>query len=168
MLLALLALQNTFLTLCFTLRTSKVSHVCLSICLSLFLSLSFSLFFSIGQTSSAQAYTTDIFTMGEGTEVQILSENFLSVVSTGQIVQNKLELNNSLVPTQKVQIIFSNAQTGEVEILPAIVSFQGNDLLILTSSNISGGGSSDAAYISLYNWLATSKGILLTTVPNNP
>ena len=170
MLFATLALQHTFPKISATLRLSKrsstVSRICLSLCLSFFLSLSLSLTVSLVQTSSAQVYTADMFTMGEGTEVQILSENFLSVVTTGRIVQNRLELNNSLIPTQKVQIIFSNGQTGEVGILAAIVSFEGNDLLI-PSSDTNANETSEMTYISLYDWLANSKGILLSTVPSD-
>jgi len=128
----------------------------LSFCVSLFLSLCISL----TPIGLAQNYSADLFPMINGTEVQVLSENFLSVVTTGRIVQNRLELYNQLNPTQKVQVIFSNAQTGEVGILPAIVSFEGDDLLIPVANNSS---NTATTYISLRNWLLTSKGITLNT-----
>lgn len=147
------------------LQKSNRSNLYYSLCICLFLSLGFNL----NLKSSAQNYSVDVLPVIEGTEVQIFSENFLAVVTTGQILEGRLELYNSLTPTQKVQVIFSNAQTGEVAILPAIVSFEGNDLLIPTSRNTVTNNleSSEIAYISLYDWLLSNKGITITVPIQN-
>ena len=65
-----------------------------------------------------------------------------------------------------IDTILKYAQTGEVGILPAIVSFEGNDLLIPLEMSNNGQRSGTVSYISLRNWLFTTKGITLTTAPN--
>lgn len=140
---------------CFT--VSFISKVIIGLIVSLFLSLCLSLSLTGMAQNTSNNYSADMYPMIDGTEVQILTENFLGLVTTGRILQGRLELNNKLVPTQKVQIIFSNAQTGEVGILPAIVDFEGNDLLIPVTNN----SSSTTTYISLHTWLTSTKGITL-------
>jgi len=144
-------------------RLKTFSNLSYNIFISIFFSLCLSLSLSIGQTGLAQNtshnYSAALFPTIDGTEVQILTDNFLGLVTTGRIFQSRLELNNKLIPTQKVQIIFSNAQTGEVGILPAIVDFEGNDLLIPVTSN---GSPATTTYVSLHTWLLSTKGITLS------
>ena len=156
------------------LKSNLKSNLALSIFLSLLLSFSFLLNFSF--VASAQQTSTDLFPMVNGTQVQILSSNFLTVITSGQIIDGRLELYAKLTPTQDVQLLFSNAQTGEVSILPAIVSFKGDDLLIpitgdLTEATNIGNTSPQSSmesYISLRNWLLSTNGITLTTASGNP
>ncbi len=140
-------------------RPNLKSNLALSICFSLLLSLA-----SLGTAQFAQNNpSADLFPMVDGTQVQILSSNFLTVIASGQIMQGRLELQARLIPTQDVQLLFSNAQTGEVGILPAIVSFEGNDLLLPVQMNTNAPHPAALSYISLRNWLFTTKGITLTT-----
>lgn len=135
--------------------SNQKTKITLSIYISLLLSLSF--------ISSAQTNSSELFPMVNGTQVQILSSDFLTFIAGGQILEGGLELHAKLTPTQNVQLIFSNAQTGEVGILPAVVNFAGDDLLIPVTTSIGRTQSGTVSYISLRNWLFTTKGITLRT-----
>ena len=138
-------------------RLSMFKAFWLSLCLVVLL--------SFCSTGSTQGYSADLFPMVPGTELQILSSNFLTVIANGRIVQDRLELQNTLRPTQEVQLIFSNAQTSQVGILPAIVSFSGDDLLIPIANDATNTNTvTTTSYLSLREWLYTSKRITLTLV----